>query len=303
MTTAQTPNKYWLRLIAFAVVLFLCATIFVLLYLGQLQLDVFITPKRNPNVGTLDVLNRPYRDVELTTSDGLKISGWYVPGSIPQAIVLVHGIDANRQAVVPEAKILSEAGYHLLLIDLRAHGLSEGTQATYGYREARDVQAAVNFLDDLPEVEQIGALGTSFGGAAVARAAAIDPRLQAVVIESSYSNLPEAVEDAFEDLSIFPKWPFAPLFISLAERRVGLEIGQVNSARDLATISPRAVMIIHGSVDDLFPLPHARRMFAAAGEPKELWIIEGMGHSNPAAEQEAEFKARVLPFFESAFGE
>ena len=50
------------------------------------------------------------------------------------------------RAVVPEARILAGAGYHLLLIDLRGHGLSEGDQLTYGYREAWDVQTAVDYL-------------------------------------------------------------------------------------------------------------------------------------------------------------
>jgi dipeptidyl aminopeptidase/acylaminoacyl peptidase len=245
------------------------------------------------------VLNRPYQDIRLATTDGLDIAAWYIPGNRAQAIILVHGIDANRSAVLPEAKILAEAGYHLLILDLRGHGQSEGNLATYGYREALDVQAAVEYLAGLPEIEQIGALGTSYGGAAVARAAAVDPRLKAVVIESSYSSLTEAVKDAFEQRSIFPGWS-APLLIALAERRAGINISQVDSARDLATLQPRAVMIIHGSQDTLFPVEHAYRLYASAGEPKELWVIEGLGHASPVLGREAEYRARIIPFFERA---
>jgi dipeptidyl aminopeptidase/acylaminoacyl peptidase len=276
------------------------AAIFLLVHFIHLQLNAFLTPYRQLEIGTPAELNRPYQDIRLTTADSLNISAWYIPGSRAQAIILVHGIDANRSAVLPEAKILAEAGYHLLMLDLRAHGQSEGSLATYGYREALDVQAAVDYLAGLPEIEQIGALGTSFGGAAVARAAAIDPRLQAVVIESSYSSLTEAVTDAFEQRSIFPGWS-APLLITLAERQAGIKISQVDSARDLATLQPRAVMIIHGSEDTLFPVEHAHRMYAAAGEPKQLWIIEGLGHASPVLGREAEYQARVIPFFESAF--
>lgn len=295
-------GQYWRRLFIFAAVVSSVAALLLLVHFIRLQLEAFVTPHRNTNIGTPAELNRPYEEVTLTTADGLQIAGWYIAGTRPEAVILVHGIDANRRAVLPEAAILAEAGYHLLMIDLRGHGLSEGNEATYGYREALDVQAAIDYLDVLPDVKQIGALGTSYGGAAVARAAAIDPRLQAVVIESSFSSLTDAVEDAFDDLSIFPKWPFAPLFVSLAERRVGLEISQVDSARDLATLQPRAVMIIHGSQDQLFPVRHAQEMYDSAREPKELWIIEGMGHANPVIGREAEFKARVVPFFERAFG-
>jgi fermentation-respiration switch protein FrsA (DUF1100 family) len=100
---------------------------------------------------------------------------------------------------------------------------------------------------------------------------------------------------------MFPSRPFGPLLISLAERRVGLEIGQVNSARDLASIEPRAVLLIHGAEDALFPVHHAQRMYEAAGEPKELWVIQGFGHGNPAVEFRVAYRDRVVDFFERAF--
>jgi dipeptidyl aminopeptidase/acylaminoacyl peptidase len=279
----------------------MCCVVFLLIYFFNLQLHFFVTPVRFPIAGTPADLQRPYEEVILTTQDGLKIAAWYLPGRRPQAIILVHGVNANRSAVLPEAGVLAEAGYPLLMIDLRGHGQSEGHEVTYGYREAYDILAAADYLDKRPEVEQIGILGGSLGGASVARAAAMDSRLQALVIVSSYSSLPRAIEDAFEERSIFPKWPFAPLFIMLAERRLGLEAEQVNSAAELAKLQQRPVLIIHGTRDALFPLHHAEEMYAAIQGPKSLWVVEGMGHQNPVTGQEEAFKAHVLPFFESAF--
>ncbi|MCB9077461.1 MAG: alpha/beta fold hydrolase [Anaerolineaceae bacterium] len=295
--------RYWVRLAAAAVGASILGGLCLLIGLIYIQLEAFLVPHRATEVGTPEELNRPYRDVTLTTSDGLKIAGWYVPGTRPQAIILVHGIHANRRAVLPEARILAEAGYHLLMIDLRGHGQSEGRQNSYGYREALDVQAAVDYLDALPDVDKIGVLGASLGGATVVRAAAIDERIAAVVIESSYSSLSAAIDDGFDNLSFFPKWPFALLFVSLAERRLGVKAAQIDSARDLATFKPRPVLIIHGLDDQLFPPDHAERMFASAQEPKELWLIEGLGHANPVPGHEAEYRERVVGFFEKAFKE
>jgi fermentation-respiration switch protein FrsA (DUF1100 family) len=271
------------------------------LYFFQLQLKYFVTPVRFAVSQTPASIQKPYEDLTLTTQDGLKIAAWYIPGRKPQAIIVVHGINANREAVLPEAAVLAEAGYPLLMIDLRGHGQSEGNEVTYGYREAYDVLAAANYLDQRPEIEQIGVLGTSLGGAVVARAAGLDSRLGAVVIESSYSSLPRAVADSFDQRSFFPKWPFAPLFIGLAERRLGLRVDQVNSAAELAKLGQRPVLIIHGTNDDLFPLHHAEEMYAAVQGPKSLWVIEGMGHQSPVIGNEEAFKAHVLPFFEAAF--
>jgi fermentation-respiration switch protein FrsA (DUF1100 family) len=297
----SASGRYWWRLAIFTAITLTVAALFLLVYFINLQVNAFITPNRVPVIGSPADVGLAYRDVTLTTADGLKLASWYIPGRQPNAIILVHGIDANRAALLPHAAILTGAEYHLLLFDLRGHGQSEGSEITYGYREALDVQAAVDYLLALPEIKQVGALGTSLGGAVVVRAAAVDSRLRAIVIESSFSSLTEAVEEAFEDRSIFPKWPFAPLLVALAEQRVGLKVSQVDSARDLATLSPRPVLIIHGAADSLFPPDHALKMYGAAKDPKTLWLIEGLGHENPISDHEAEYRERVLTFFEKAF--
>lgn len=295
-------RSYWLRLAAFTAGSLGLGLGLLLVWAIKTQLDILTTPRRVSYTRTPADLGLAYHDITLTTADRLKLSGWYIPGSRPYGVVLVHGIQANREAMLPEAGLLARAGYHLLLFDLRGHGDSEGNEITYGYREALDVQAAADYLLALPEVTGVAALGLSLGGAAVARAAAADPRLAAVIIESSYSSLAAAVDDAFEEFTIFPRWPFAPLIVSLAEARVGVNIGQVDSARDLATLSPRAVLIIHGLDDGLFPPYHARAMYDAARQPKELWLVDGQGHGSPVfSGQEEEFERRVGAFLERAF--
>jgi fermentation-respiration switch protein FrsA (DUF1100 family) len=280
----------------------MAATVIVLLLAASavyLQVLFLTTPQRNADIGTLPGLT--YQVVSLTTADGLAISGWYVPGSQPNGIVLVHGVHANRAYLIPQAIILAEAGYHLLLIDLRGHGLSAGANLTYGYQEALDVQAAVNYLLALPGVEQVGVLGHSLGAAATVREAASDERVKAIVIQSSYSSLADAVEDAFDEYTVFPKWPFAPLITALAEYKVGLDISQIDSAHSLATMPVRPVLIIHSRDDGLFPFYHAQKMYDMAQEPKQLWAVSGIGHVNPIMGHEAEYKERILHFFAEAF--
>lgn len=264
-----------------------------------LQVILITTPWRNGQIGQCP--NFTCADVSLTTKDGLTISAWYSPGRRAEGIVLVHGIHANRAFLLPEATLLAEAGYHLLMIDLRGHGLSEGNELTYGYREALDVQAATDYLLSQPGVNQIGALGHSLGGAAVIQAAANDERLQAIVVQSSYSNLAQVVEERFNNFALLPKWPFAPLIIGLAEIRLGLDIDQIDSTRTLAAMSPRPVLVIHSAGDNLFRPHHAQMLYAAAPEPKKLLLVKGVGHINPIFGDEAAYKRQVLEFFNEAF--
>jgi fermentation-respiration switch protein FrsA (DUF1100 family) len=268
-------------------------------YLQVIQLT---TPIRNRAIGSPG--NRPYQDITLTTADGLKLSGWYLPGTRPEAIILVHGIHANRAYLLPQAEVLFQAGYHLVLFDLRGHGLSEGSMVTYGYSEALDVAAAVDFLAATPGVQRIGALGHSLGAAAVIHAAAKDTRLQALVIQSSYSSLNQVVRDSFNKFALLPQWPFAPLVLILAEFRTGAKTAAIDLVHDLATMPARPVLIIHAADDNLFPIRYAEEVYAAAQGFKELWLIEyAGGHVNPMMGHEAEYSQRVLRFFEKAFAQ
>lgn len=301
MPNRPTPSRRRNRLksLAYFAGLTLLALLLLLLAAAYVEVIQLTTPGRSRDIGTIDF---PHQDVTLTTADGLKLSGWYVPGRQPNAIVIVHGISANRAYLLPQAQFLAGAGYHLLLFDLRGHGLSEGNMVTYGYGEALDVAAAVDYLAAQPGVQRIGGLGHSLGGAALVHAAAAEPRLEALVVQSSYSSLGEVIGDSFERMAGLPRWPFQPLVIALAEFRTGARVADINSARDLATMPARPVLIIHAR-DDGFLLPrYAEEMYAAAQQPKELWLIDRAGgHVNPMVGHEAEYTKRVLNFFESAF--
>jgi dipeptidyl aminopeptidase/acylaminoacyl peptidase len=58
------------------------------------------------------------------------------------------------------------------------------------------------------------------------------------------------------------------------------------------------VLIIHGMEDRQVPAGHARQLYAAAGEPKELWIVPGAGHTGSLAQAPEEYAARVVAFFD-----
>jgi dipeptidyl aminopeptidase/acylaminoacyl peptidase len=292
----------WSKRILFVSLPLLLLLILAGIYVVDYYAKALTTAGGWPITGTPADVGVTYEDVTLTTADGLKISGWYLPGNKPYGVVVVHGIWANKQAVLPAVVMLSEAGYHVLTIDLRGHGLSEGERQSYGYYEALDVIASVDYLMARSEIKKVGVMGYSLGGSAVVRATALDERIKALVVESSFSSLTDAVRDSFSQHTGLPSWPLAPILVKAAERELGLSVEQINSKEALATMKPRPVMIIHGEEDQLFPVGHAYEMYEAAQEPKELWIIEGLTHDYPI-KQRNEYQKRVMAFFETAFGQ
>lgn len=63
-----------------------------------------------------------YRDITVTTRDGVTLGAWYVVSDNDAALVLLHGAGSTRADVIDHAKVLAERGFGLLLLDARGHG-------------------------------------------------------------------------------------------------------------------------------------------------------------------------------------
>src|ERR1700722_1585056 len=131
------------------------------LYAGYL----FVCPMRS-------VIGPPPADlgataIALRSASGATLRGWYAPGAPGHgAVLLVHGIHADRRVMVPRARFLHRAGYSVLLFDLQAHGESTGDRITFGIKEGLDVQSALDVLRQKAPGERVGVIAVSLGGAA-----------------------------------------------------------------------------------------------------------------------------------------
>lgn len=256
-------------------------------------------PDRTPSdLGVTD-----WETVHFPSPDGLRLAAWFIPpdpNSNGATIIFVHGMGGNRGNLLDEAVMLHDHGYGALLLDLRSCGESEGTMNTLGYEEWKDVRGAVDYLLTRPEVdaENIGLVGHSLGGAVVLRAAARIPEIKAVIAESAFTSLEDNIKQGVPALLGLPAFPFAPLVVYFGERETGVDLHEVRPIDDLPQISPRPILFIHGELDEIIDVENARRLYAAAGDPKELYIIPNVGHGGlPQAEPE-EFERRVAGFFD-----
>lgn len=239
-----------------------------------------------------------YEAVSFTTSDGLTLRGWYAPARNDAVIVLVHGLNGNRCGMLPEAALLWQAGYGVLLFDLRGCGESEGEVVTLGYNEVNDVRAAVGFALKQPGVSRVGLLGHSMGGATVIRAAARLPEVSAVVAQSTFTSLADNVANGVEKVVGLPPFPFAPLVVAFAERESGVRLNDVRPIDDLPALAPRPILIVHGALDDLIPVANAHALYAAAQEPKELYLLPTAGHADLLQIGGVEYVQRLTGFFD-----
>ncbi len=236
-----------------------------------------------------------FESVRFPTAGGSELQGWFVPGmmGLPFGIALVHGSGEERRAFLGHLPFLHEAGYSLLVFDLRDHGESDGAArgTGLGYRELHDVSAAVRYLKRERRLRRVAAFGISFGGTAVLLAAAGDPGIDVALAESPPVN----VEDlARVRLPRLPE-PLRRAAVDLALLRIGA-LGEPRPIDVVARIAPRPLVLIGSADDRVVSAASIEALFAAAREPKELWIAERGGHGAIFATEPEQYRQKVLTY-------
>lgn len=238
-------------------------------------------------------------EVTLHAPDGPRLSGFYAPprsgnGSV---VVMAHGVGANRMQLLSEAEILSRHGYGVLFFDWRGHGDSEGDVTTWGDREQSDFTAAVDFATAQPDVhaDRIAGLGFSIGASVVSLVAARDSRLRAVVLEAVYPSFSEEMGQMMGSRGVLSLWP------TLATARwYGVRPDNIRPIDHVGAIAPRPVLFIDGDQDPNTPLPVMKRVYDAAGDPKELLVVPGAEHGGYARAAPAEYERVLTQFLDGA---
>lgn len=240
----------------------------------------------------------PYERVRVRRAEAPDLAGWWIPAETESrsAILCLHGHPRSKEAILETVRFLRR-DHHLLLVDLRAHGDSQGRFTTFGHEEVRDVQAAVSYLQDRPEVDHMGAWGVSMGASTLLLAA--DPRLEAVVAEAPYAQLSQAVSVPGPDLL---DRPIRILFSAWARLLLDLDPASVRPEEEAADL-PFPVLLVHGTEDGTVPAEHSRRIAEAGGEDVETWFVEGAGHDACHETAPEEYEERVRGFLAEHLGD
>ena len=137
------------------------------------------------------------------------------------------------------------------------------------------------------------------GGAAAISAASVCPEIKAVAVEAAFSNLDEVISRGFRKFVKLPPFPLATLIVRLTEFRLGLRATDIAPVKQVGHISPRPILIMHGREDQLVDQQSSEILYREAGDPKELWLIPGLGHAHGALIVGAEYELRIRAFFDT----
>jgi len=239
-----------------------------------------------------------YEEVIFETSDGLKLSGWWIPNGGNKTVIPLHGYTRSRWDNVymkQTTEFLLKEGYNVLTFDFRAHGRSEGKYTTVGRDEVRDVEAAVRWLrENHPEMaERIALIGFSMGAIVTIRSLAELEDVCCGVADSPPMYLDRTGARSLKYFANLPEWlyplvkPFGRLFSGTTEDTI-----------ELADKVRKPLLLIAGEKDPLIEVGEVREFYERnrrINPDVELWITDAP-HVRTLKLHPEEWKARVRDF-------
>ncbi|MEO5986484.1 MAG: alpha/beta fold hydrolase [Candidatus Limnocylindria bacterium] len=238
--------------------------------------------------------------VRFTTDDGVTLSGWLIPAAreTRTAVIVLHGFSGHRLPELAAFVPWLHERHHVLQFDFRGHGESGPGLVTLGTAERRDIAAAVRFLESR-SLGPTALFGISMGASA-AILAAPDLPVAAVIADAAFAELHHPVANRMRELG----YPLAGIGARLAvvgtSARVRTRL--IDPIARVADIAPRALLVIAPREDRLISWHQSERLYEAAGEPKELMVVEDAGHAEAYWVDPVAYRDRVMQFLEHHLG-
>lgn len=235
-----------------------------------------------------------FEDVEFNGTHGSILRA----GKSTECALLIHGVRGNRTRMINRAKFLHEMGITSLSIDLQAHGETPGWEITFGLKESVDAANGMTYLRNNESCQKVVAIGQSLGGASALLGKG-PINADALVLESVYPTIEEAVEDRLE--TRFGKLGrlAAPLLYEQIPMRINASLDELHPINAIKKVTV-PVLIIGGTSDQSTKLDETQRMFDSATSEKELWLVDGAAHEDMFAFAPNAYKEKITDFLSKA---
>jgi len=247
--------------------------------------------------------NLQFEEVFFSSRDGTRLHGWFVPATGPAVgtVVYFHGNSGNLTYYLQQIYWLPASGFNLFTFDYRGYGRSEGKPTKCGVYE--DSVAAMEFILTKPEIDHdnVFVFGQSLGGAnAIAVTAKNDfPQIRAVAVEGTFYSY---------------RWEARDMMMATTREKIGnvpclaLQLWPVSffavtdsysPGEYIHQVSPIPVLLIQCLQDTIVSYRHGERLYEAAKDPKELWMINGCSHVEVFTEAQSGsgYRQKLVRFF------
>src|SRR3981081_1458159 len=244
-----------------------------------------------------------YEEVELLTADGVNFGAWLFrqPGS-PQTVIVSGGHKGQRQGSLGISAALRRKGFNVILHSYQGMPGSDRAPITFGIKEVLELQAVIAFARKRISNARIGLLGFSMGAVVSLLGAAGEPGVQALVLDSPFSDLHTLMVENVRRAIKLPGSPFVWLAGVMLWLRTRSWISECSPRDVLSSLEPRPLFFIHGGADEITSVNHSRRLYDAYRGPREIWIVQGAPHTGAYFADRPLYVERVAGFFARHLG-
>lgn len=217
-------------------------------------------------------------------------------------VLAVHGYTVDHRDIVPAIVPFVEKGWHVVAVDQRGRGNSEGDYLSMGWLEKDDVIQWTKRICEEDEEAQIVLYGESMGAATIMMAAgereSLPEQVLAVVEDCGYTSAYDMFKDQLKERFSLPAFPFLPAASAVGQMRLGFTFYDADAKAQLekATLP---ILFIHGGADDYVPTSMGETLYEEYEGEKELLIVEGAGHGQSADVDPDTYYETVFSFLEN----
>ncbi len=275
---------------------------------------VLIVPPRSARNQTAESIDR-FNDDDCTgesiaavAPDGARLAGRSFPApgddAAGRVVLLLHGFAEDSSSWGrARAALLNPRGWNVAALDSRGYGRSEGPYATFGALETGDIGAWVEILGGrlaraVPSAPiKLVLWGRSMGAAIALRAAAREPRIAALILESPMVDLDASVARVLAKRRL----PLANLLARLVTRRAGkiagVAIDRPRPVEAAARVTCPA-LIVHGTQDRIVPSGEVQRLVDALASQSCRVEVPDADHHNVIGIGGEELMRRIAAFLD-----
>lgn len=244
----------------------------------------------------------PIEDVEITSKDGLKLKGHLIEKHKEnnKYVLLVHGYSAHYSLHMPFVKLFEDEGFNILLVEERAHGDSEGTFATYGFKESEDLDLWIDFIEKRRGEElYIGIHGQSMGAAAALICGARNKKVKFVVEDCGYSSAKEQLRNEFAQ-NKFASFKLVYWYLNLrVKHKCGFKFEDADPMKEILK-SRVPVFFVHGDKDKKVSYEMCLNMHEKRKGPKDkILIVKKADHLQAYLKDSEEYKKTLHDFLKN----
>lgn len=237
-------------------------------------------------------------EVCIASCDGLTLRASALPAAkaTHRWVITVHGHEGSRADMAAYARHYAEAGWNVLMPDLRGHGQSDGKAITMGAMEKLDLLGWMEFLLRRDPLAEIVLHGVSMGASSclMASGEATPVNLKAIISDCAFSSFLRQSRDIFHR----SRWPAIPLLLTsgLATRLwAGFSPLQADAVRQVRhSVTP--TLFIHGTEDKFVSPNMLATLCDACAAPKEWLLVPGAGHADAMYHDPEHYWSRVDDF-------